>query len=184
MKDLLSKYRQEIVPALAKNYKNVMQVPKLDKIVLNVGAGKGIGNTTYIPSVVNDLTLITGQKPVVTKAKFSESNFKTRKGAPIGVKVTLRKAKMYDFLERLISFALPRVRDFEGLNFKSFDGKGNYTFGLKEHLIFHEIDFDKVDNIFGMDVTLVTSAESDKEAEELLRAFGLPLKDRKVEQNG
>ena len=179
---LLSKYKDQIVKDLMKtgNYRNIMEVPELKKIVLNVGAGKGIGNPNYIKSVVNDISLITGQQPVVTKAKVSESNFKLRKGSPIGVKVTLRKQMMYNFLERLIFLALPRVRDFEGLNFKSFDGRGNYSIGIKEHLIFHEIDFDKVTDIIGMDITFVTSAKNDDNAKELLLALGLPIRERKA----
>lgn len=179
---LLSKYREQIVQDMMKSgkYGNIMEVPELKKIVVNVGAGKGIGNSNYIKAVVNDISLITGQKPVITKAKVSESNFKLRKGAPIGVKVTLRNKMMYNFLERLIFLALPRVRDFEGLSHKSFDGRGNYTIGIKEHLIFHEIDFDKVTDIIGMDITFVTSAKNDENAKELLMGLGLPIRERKA----
>lgn len=179
---LLSKYKDQIIKDMMKSgkYRNVMEVPALKKIVLNVGAGKGIGNSNYIKSVVNDISLITGQKPVITKAKVSESNFKLRKGAPIGVKVTLRSKMMYNFLERLIFLALPRVRDFEGLSHKSFDGRGNYTIGIKEHLIFHEIDFDKVTDIIGMDITFVTSSKNDENAKELLMGLGLPIRERKA----
>jgi large subunit ribosomal protein L5 len=173
--------KQEILKVMfaTGKFKNIMEVPTLHKIVINVGAGKAIGNSNYITSVVDALKLISGQKPVITKAKVSESNFKIRKGAPIGVKVTLRNKRMYDFLERLNSFSLPRVRDFEGLSYKSFDGRGNYTFGVKEHLIFHEIDFDKVTDVIGMDITFVTTSRDNDGAEMLLRNLGLPLKERK-----
>lgn len=183
---LYNTYKKDIVKQLVKSqsYSNIMKVPKVEKVVINVGAGKAIGNSAFLESVVKDLTAITGQKPVITKAKRSESNFKLRQGAPIGVKVTLRKHRMYEFLDRLISLALPRVRDFEGLSFKSFDGRGNYTFGIKEHLIFHEVDFDKINDIIGMDVTIVTSAPTNEEAEALLRAMGLPIKHRKDVNNG
>lgn len=178
---LFNDYKNRIVKELLGSglYKNVMQIPELKKIVVNVGAGKAVGNQNFIKNAVDDIAMITGQKPVVTKAKVSESNFKLRKGAPIGIKVTLRKDRMYDFFDRLVNFALPRVRDFEGLSHKSFDGRGNYTFGIKEHLVFHEVDFDKVDEVIGMDITLVTSAEKDEDAERLLRALGLPIKERK-----
>tara|TARA_Y100001935_G_C17307932_1_gene513656 strand:- start:3972 stop:4529 length:558 start_codon:yes stop_codon:yes gene_type:complete len=179
--NLFNHYKENVIKNLMSkgSFKNIMQVPELKKIVVNVGAGKAIGDPNFIKSAAEDIALITGQRPVITKAKVSESNFKLRKGAPIGIKVTLRKDRMYEFLERLIKVALPRVRDFEGLKYNSFDGRGNYTFGLKEHLVFHEIDFDKVTNVLGMDITLVTSAENDKDAEELLRELGLPLKERK-----
>lgn len=173
--------KNEVRETLVKSgiYGNVMTIPELKKISINVGAGKAIGNSGYIDYIVEAISLITDQKPIVTKAKVSESNFKLRKGYPIGVKVTLRGHRMYNFLNKLVHFSLPRVRDFEGLNPKSFDGRGNYTFGIKEHLIFHEIDFDKVKEIIGMDITLVTSAKNNEDAERLLRALQLPLKERK-----
>lgn len=161
-------------------YSNVMSLPELKKIVLNIGAGKAAGNSNYLKEAVEGLTLISGQKPVVTKAKVSESNFKLRKGAPIGVKVTLRGRRMYDFFNRLVNYAIPRIRDFNGLSLKSFDGRGNYTFGIKEHLIFHEIDFDKVSDVIGMDVTFVTSAVNDEDALHLLIELGLPFKKERV----
>jgi large subunit ribosomal protein L5 len=173
-------YKKKL-PSIMKDLKlkNVMQAPELKKIVINVGAGKAVADANYMKSAVEDISLITGQKPIINKAKVSESNFKLRKGVPIGLKVTLRKDRMYDFLSKLVNVALARTRDFEGLNPKSFDGRGNYTFGIKEHLIFYEIDFDKVVNVIGMDVTLVTSAKNDEQAEVLLRHLGLPLKEKK-----
>ncbi len=175
---LLEKYRKNIVPFLMKecSFGNIMEVPKIEKVVFNVGLGKALKNSKLIDAALNDVALITGQKPVVTKAKKSEANFKLRKGQSIGVKVTLRNRNMYDFLHRLISLSLPRVRDFEGLSKKSFDGKGNYTFGIKEHLIFHEIDYDKVVEVMGADITIVTSAKNNDDSFRLLKAFGLPFK--------
>jgi len=175
---LLEKYRKEIVPALMKSgdFKNVMDVPKLEKIVFNIGLGKALQNSKLIDAAINDVALITGQRPVVTKAKKSEANFKLRKGQSIGVKATLRSHVMYDFFNKLISLSLPRVRDFEGLSSKSFDGRGNYTFGIKEHLIFHEIDYDKVVDVLGADITIVTTAKNDEDAKKLLKAFSFPIR--------
>lgn len=174
---LLNKYNEIIESFLnEKIFKNPMQVPKIDKIVINVGIGKTIGKQKAVDNVVRDVSFMTGQKPIITKAKKSEAGFKIRQGQPIGVKVTLRKYKMFNFLENLISLALPRVRDFEGLSNKSFDGKGNYTFGIKEHLIFQEINYEKMEDIIGADITIVTTAKTNGDAELLLRAIGLPLK--------
>lgn len=175
MKD---KYVSEVAPALMKKfaYKSPMQIPKLDKIVVNVGCGKEAnGNAKVIESVVRDLTAITGQKPVVTTAKKSVANFKLREGMPVGVKVTLRQEKMWEFLDRLFNVALPRVRDFRGINGNSFDGRGNYAFGLKEQLIFPEIEYDQIDKIRGMDIIICTSAQTDEEAKELLTLMGAPF---------
>lgn len=156
--------------------KNVMQAPRLEKIVINVGLGEAIQNAKLIDSSVEQLRTITGQQPVVTRAKKAISNFKLREGVPVGVRVTLRGDKMYDFFERLVSFALPRVRDFKGLSPKSFDGRGNYTIGLKEQLIFPEIDFDKIEKIKGMNITICTTARNDEEGRCLLQCMGLPLR--------
>ena len=156
-------------------YKNVMQLPKLEKIVLNMGLGEAIANSKAMDNAVEDMTIIVGQKPVITRAKKSIAGFKLREGMPIGVKVTLRGERMYEFLDRLISIALPRMRDFRGINPKSFDGRGNYTMGIKEQLIFPEIEYDKVDKIRGMDITVVTSAPTDEEAFELLKQLGMPF---------
>lgn len=171
-------YQSEVVPSLVKefNYTSVMQAPKVEKIVVNMGVGDAINNSRFLDNAVEELTLITGQKPVVTRAKRSIANFKLREEMPIGCKVTLRGEKMYDFLEKLIRVALPRVRDFRGVSGKAFDGRGNYTLGVKEQLIFPEIDFDKVDKVRGMDITIVTSAETDQEGYALLKAFGMPFK--------
>jgi len=155
-------------------YKNVMQIPKLSKIVVNIGVGEAKENSKVLDSAVSDLEKITGQKPIVTKAKKSIANFKIREGMPIGCKVTLRGEKMYDFADRLINLALPRVRDFRGVNPNSFDGRGNYALGIKEQLIFPEIEYDKVDKVRGMDIIFVTTAETDEEARELLTQFGMP----------
>lgn len=173
------KYANEIAPALQQKfaYKNVMQIPKLEKIVINVGMGEAIQNSKAIDSALGDLSKITGQKPVVTRAKKSIAAFKLRTGMPIGVKVTLRGERMYEFLDRLLSVALPRVRDFRGVSGKAFDGRGNYTLGLKEQLIFPEIEYDKIDKLRGMDVVIVTSAKTDEEAREMLRLFGMPFRD-------
>ncbi len=173
------KYAKEIAPALQQKfaYKNVMQIPKLEKIVINVGMGEAIQNSKSIDAALGDLTKITGQKPVVTRAKKSIAAFKLREGMPIGVKVTLRGDKMYEFADRLLSVALPRVRDFRGVSGKAFDGRGNYTLGIKEQLIFPEIEYDKIDKLRGMDVVFVTSAKTDEEAHELLRLFGMPFRD-------
>lgn len=170
-------YKQEVAPALMKkfSYKSVMQIPKLDKIVINVGEGEARDNAKVIDSIVTDLSAITGQKPVVCKARKSVANFKLREGMNIGVKVTLRGDRMYEFLDRLFNVALPRVRDFRGLNANSFDGRGNYNMGLKEQLIFPEIDYDKIDKVRGMDICFVTTANNDEEARELLALMGAPF---------
>jgi len=177
MEILKEQYEKEVVPALMKkfNYKSVMEVPKLDKIVLNVGLGDLKENPKALEGTVADLTQITGQKPVVTKAKKSIAAFKLREGVNIGVKVTLRKGKMYDFAYKLFNVALPRVRDFRGVSGNSFDGRGNYSMGIKEQLIFPEIEYDKVDKLRGMDIIFVTTANSDEEAKELLKLMGMPF---------
>ena len=170
-------YKQEAAPALMKkfSYKSVMQIPKLEKIVINVGAGEARDNAKVIDAIVADLAAITGQKPMVCKARKSVANFKLREGMNIGVKVTLRGEKMYEFLDRLFNIALPRVRDFRGINPNSFDGRGNYNMGLKEQLIFPEIDYDKIDKVRGMDICFVTTANTDEEARELLTLMGAPF---------
>ena len=170
-------YVKEVAPALMKKfeYKSVMQIPKLDKIVVNVGCGEAIANSKVIDAVVSDLKQITGQTPVVCKAKKSVANFKLREGMVIGAKVTLRGDRMYEFLDRLFNLALPRVRDFRGINPNSFDGRGNYSMGIKEQLIFPEIDYDKIDKVRGMDICFVTTAKSDEEARELLALMGAPF---------
>ena len=170
-------YNAEVAPALMKEfgYKSVMQIPKLDKIVVNVGVGEAKENSKAIESVMADIALITGQKPVPTYAKKSVANFKLREGMKIGVKVTLRGEKMYEFMDRLFNFALPRVRDFKGINPNAFDGRGNYALGLKEQLIFPEIEYDKVDKIRGMDICFVTTANTDEEAKALLTKMGAPF---------
>jgi len=175
---LREKYEREIVPALIKKfgYKNKMEVPKLEKIVVNMGLGEATHNPKIIDSAVRELASITGQRPVVTKAKKSISNFKLRAGMPIGCMVTLRKDRMYEFYDRLVNIALPRVRDFKGVSGKSFDGRGNYSLGIAEHIIFPEVDYDKVDKIKGMGITIVTTAETDEEAKELLRLMGMPFR--------
>ena len=159
------------------SYANPMQVPKLDKVVLNMGIGEATTDTKKVKAAYADMELIAGQKPVVTRARNSIATFKVREDMPLGVKVTLRKANMYEFIDRLVTIALPRVRDFRGLNPKSFDGNGNYAMGLKEHIVFPEIDYDKVDTIWGMDIIVCTTATSDDEARELLRAFNFPFSD-------
>ncbi|WP_456395718.1 50S ribosomal protein L5 [Desulfurobacterium sp.] len=171
-------YKKEVIPALQKkfNYKNIMEIPKIEKIVVNMGVGEAVQNIKALENAMKDLELITGQKPSVRRAKRSEAGFKLRKGMPIGAKVTLRGDRMYDFLDRLISIALPRVRDFKGLSPKSFDGRGNYNFGLTEQVVFPEIDYDKVDAIRGMNITIVTTAKTDEEAKALLEAFGFPFR--------
>ena len=170
-------YKSEVAPALMKKfeYKSVMQIPKLDKIVLNVGCGEARENAKVVDSIINDLTQISGQKPDVCKAKKSVANFKLREGMPIGVKVTLRGDRMYEFLDRFYNLALPRVRDFRGINPNSFDGRGNYAMGIKEQLIFPEIDYDKIDKVRGMDIIMVTTANTDEEARELLKLIGAPF---------
>ncbi|GAB5046895.1 50S ribosomal protein L5 [Thermodesulfovibrio sp. TK110] len=175
---LKEKYDREIVPALMKkfNYKNVMQVPRLDKIVVHVTLGEAIQNIKLLDAAEKQLAMITGQKPVITKAKRALAAFKLKKGMPIGCKVTLRRDRMYEFLDRLISLSLPRIRDFRGISPKSFDGRGNYSFGIKEQFIFPEIDYDKVEMIHGLDITICTTAKSDEEALALLKAFGMPIR--------
>ncbi len=177
MSRLKDQYKAEIVPALTKKfgYENVMQVPKLDKIVINMGVGEAKENPKALESAVADLETITGQKAVLTKAKNSIANFKIREGMNIGCKVTLRGDKMYEFLDRLVNLALPRVRDFRGVNPNSFDGRGNYALGIKEQFIFPEIEFDKIDKVRGMDIIFVTTAKTDEEARELLTLFNMPF---------
>ena len=177
MSVLKETYKSEIAPALMKKfgYKSVMQIPKLDKIVINVGCGEARENSKVVDAIINDLQIITGQKPVICRAKKSVANFKLREGMPIGVKVTLRGDRMYEFLERFFNLALPRVRDFRGINPDSFDGRGNYNMGLKEQLIFPEIDYDKIDKVRGMDICFVTTATTDEEARELLKLMGAPF---------
>ena len=174
LKDL---YSDTIVENLTKKfgYKNVMQVPKLDKIVVNMGVGEAKDNAKLLEAAVKDMETITGQKAILTKAKNSVANFKIREGMPIGCKVTLRGEKMYEFLDRLVNLALPRVRDFRGVNPNSFDGRGNYALGIKEQIIFPEIEYDKVDKVRGMDIIFVTTAKTDEEARELLRLFNMPF---------
>lgn len=181
---LYEMYKQEIIPLLMKqfNYKNIMQVPKLHKITLNIGVGKATQDPKLLEDAVRDLEMIAGQKPAIRKAKKAISNFKLRQGMAIGCMVTLRGARMYEFLDRLINIALPRVRDFRGVSDKSFDGRGNYSLGIKEHIIFPEINVDKVNRIYGMDITIVTTAETDTEAYELLKAFGFPFRKKEVSQ--
>ena len=178
MSRLRDKYNSEIKDAMVNKfgYKNVMQIPKLDKIVINMGVGEARENAKVLDSAVKDLETITGQKAVVTRAKKSVANFKLREGMPIGCKVTLRGEKMYEFADRLINLALPRVRDFRGVNGDAFDGRGNYALGIKEQIIFPEIEYDKVDKVRGMDIIFVTTAQTDEEARELLRLFGMPFK--------
>jgi large subunit ribosomal protein L5 len=178
MNTLKQYYKDEIVPKLTKEfgYKNVMEVPKITKITLNMGVGAAAQDRKAIDGAVVDMTTIAGQKPVVTKARRSVASFKIREGWPIGVKVTLRSDRMYEFLTRLVDVAIPRIRDFRGLNAKSFDGRGNYSMGLREQIMFPEIDFDKVDKLRGLDITITTTAKTDDEARALLRAFNFPLK--------
>ena len=177
MEKLREQYVKEVIPALMKkfNYKSTMQVPKLEKIVINIGLGDTKENPKELENAVNELALITGQKPVVTKAKKSIAAFKLREGANVGCKVTLRSDKMYDFAYKLFNTALPRVRDFRGVSKNSFDGRGNYSMGIKEQLIFPEIEYDKIDKLRGMDIIFVTTAESDEEARELLTLLGMPF---------
>ncbi|WP_019123527.1 50S ribosomal protein L5 [Brevibacillus massiliensis] len=175
---LKEKYLKEIVPALMSkfNYTSVMQVPKVEKVIINMGVGEAVGNAKALDSAVEDLQLISGQKPVVTRAKKSIAGFKLREGMPIGAKVTLRGERMYHFLDKLLNVSLPRVRDFRGISPKAFDGRGNYTLGLKEQLIFPEIEYDKIDKVRGMDIVIVTSAKTDEEARELLVQMGMPFR--------
>lgn len=177
MTRLQEKYQKEVVPAMIEKfgYKNIMEVPKLEKIVINMGVGEAKENQKVLESAVNDMTLIAGQKPVLTRAKKSVANFKIRENMPLGCKVTLRKAKMFEFADKLMSIALPRVRDFRGVSSKAFDGRGNYSLGIKEQLIFPEIEYDKIDKVRGMDIIFVTSANTDEEARELLRFLGMPF---------
>ena len=177
MSNLREKYTSEVAPALMKqfNYKSVMQIPKIEKVVVNVGCSEAKDNSKVIDSVISDIEQITGQHPIVCKAKKSVANFKLREGQPIGVKVTLRGERMYEFIERLFEVALPRVRDFHGINGNSFDGRGNYSFGIKEQLIFPEIEYDKIDALRGMDISFVTTATTDEEAKDLLKALGAPF---------
>ena len=178
MEKLREQYVNEVVPAMMKkfNYSSVMQVPKLEKIVINIGLGETKDNPKALDNAMNDLSIITGQRPIVTKAKKSIAAFKLREGAKIGCKVTLRSGKMYDFVYKLFNVALPRVRDFRGVSKNSFDGRGNYSMGIKEQLIFPEIEYDKVDKLRGMDIIFVTTAKTDEEAKELLRLLGMPFK--------
>ncbi|MFD1207102.1 MULTISPECIES: 50S ribosomal protein L5 [Sporosarcina] len=177
MSRLKEKFSKEITPALMSKfeYSSVMQVPKVEKIVINMGVGDAVQNSKALDAAVEDLTIISGQKPVVTKAKKSIAGFRLREGMPIGAKVTLRGDRMYEFLDKLISVSLPRVRDFRGVSKKAFDGRGNYTLGVKEQLIFPEIDYDKVSKVRGMDIVIVTTANTDEEARELLTQFGMPF---------
>ncbi len=177
MARLKEAYKTEVAPALMKKfgYKSVMQIPKLEKVVINVGCGEAKENSKVIDAIINDLSKITGQRPVVCKAKKSVANFKLREGMPIGVKVTLRSENMYEFVDRFFNVALPRVRDFRGINANSFDGRGNYNCGLREQLIFPEIEYDKIDKVRGMDITFVTTANTDEEARELLTLLGAPF---------
>lgn len=177
MSRLKEKFVNEVSSALMSKfeYTSVMQVPKVDKIVINMGVGEAVQNTKVLDTAVEELGLITGQKPVITKAKKSIAGFRLREGMPIGAKVTLRGERMYDFLDKLIAVSLPRVRDFHGVSKKAFDGRGNYTLGVKEQLIFPEIDYDKVSKVRGMDIVIVTTANSDEEARELLTQFGMPF---------
>ena len=174
---LKEQYKTEIVEAMTKKfgYKNIMQVPKLDKIVINMGVGEAKENAKILEAAVSDMETISGQKAVITKAKKAVANFKIREGMPIGCKVTLRGDKMYEFLDRLVNLALPRVRDFRGVSANSFDGRGNYSLGIKEQLIFPEVEYDKVDKVRGMDVIFVTTAKTDEEARELLKLFNMPF---------
>ncbi|MGZ4030672.1 MAG: 50S ribosomal protein L5 [Tumebacillaceae bacterium] len=178
MARLQEMYKNEVVPAMMQkfNYQSVMQVPKLDKIVINMGLGEAVANSKALDAAVEDLQLISGQKPVVTKAKKSIAGFKIREGMPIGAKVTLRGDRMYYFLDKLYNVALPRVRDFRGISPKAFDGRGNYTLGLKEQLIFPEVEYDKIDKVRGMDIIFVTTANTDEEAREFLKLMGAPFR--------
>ncbi|MGC8873241.1 MAG: 50S ribosomal protein L5 [Chloroflexia bacterium] len=179
MARLLDYYRQEVVPALMKEfgYKNVMQVPKIHKIVVNIGVGEAIQNARALDAAVQDLRLITGQQPVIRRARRSIAAFKLRTGMPVGVCVTLRGRRMYEFLDRLLNLALPRIRDFRGLSSRSFDGRGNYSIGLREQLIFPEINFDEIDKIRGLEVTIITTARTDEEGKALLARLGVPFRD-------
>ena len=178
MNRLKERYTKEIVPSLMEKfeYTSIMQAPKIDKIVINMGVGDAVSNTKNLDKAVEELTLISGQKPVITLAKKSIAAFRLREGMPIGTKVTLRGERMYDFLDKLVTVSLPRVRDFRGISKKSFDGRGNYTLGIKEQLIFPEVDYDRVDKVRGMDIVIVTTANTDEESRELLTQLGMPFK--------
>ena len=178
MNRLMERYQNDVVKSLVEkfNYSSSMQAPKVEKIVLNIGVGDAVSNSKLLDEAVNELTLITGQKPVITRAKKSIAGFKLREGAPIGCKVTLRGERMYEFLDKLVNISLPRVRDFRGVSNNSFGGRGNYTLGIKEQLIFPEINFDKVNKLRGMDIVFVTTAKSDEEGRELLAQLGMPFK--------
>lgn len=178
MNRLMERYQNDVVKSLVEkfNYSSSMQAPKVEKIVLNIGVGDAVSNSKLLDEAVNELTLITGQKPVITRAKKSIAGFKLREGAPIGCTVTLRGERMYEFLDKLVNISLPRVRDFRGVSNNSFDGRGNYTLGIKEQLIFPEINFDKVNKLRGMDIVFVTTAKSDEEGRELLAQLGMPFK--------
>ncbi|MCI3028442.1 MAG: 50S ribosomal protein L5 [Desemzia incerta] len=177
MNRLKEKYQKEITPSMMEkfNYTSIMQTPKVDKIVINMGVGDAVSNTKNLDKAVNELTVISGQKPVITKAKKSIAGFRLREGMPIGTKVTLRGDRMYDFLDKLVSVSLPRVRDFRGVSNKAFDGRGNYTLGVKEQLIFPEVEYDMVDKVRGMDIVIVTTANTDEESRELLTQLGMPF---------
>lgn len=177
MNELKKKYQEEVVPSLIEkfNYDSIMQTPKVEKIVVNMGVGDAVQNAKALDTAVEELSLITGQKPMVTRAKKSIAGFRLREGMPIGAKVTLRGERMYEFLQKLIAVSLPRVRDFRGISKKAFDGRGNYTLGVKEQLIFPEINYDKVNKVRGMDIVVVTTANTDEEARELLAQFGMPF---------
>ena len=176
---LKEKYIKEIMPELIKEfkYKSPMEIPKLTKVVVNIGVGEAVQDIKSLDAAINDLTLITGQKPIIRRAKKSISNFKLRTGMPVGCKVTLRRTMMYEFLDRLLNFSIPRIRDFRGLPGRSLDGRGNYSIGLNEQIIFPEVDIDKIDKIRGMNITLVTTAKRDEEAKALLKALGVPFRD-------
>ncbi|UZD44080.1 50S ribosomal protein L5 [Selenomonas sputigena] len=178
MDRLQEKYKNEVVPELTKKfgYKNIMQLPKIEKVIINMGVGEAVGNPKALDAAVNDLTIIAGQKPILTRAKKSLAAWKLREGMPIGTKVTLRGTRMYQFLDKFINVALPRVRDFRGVSSTAFDGRGNYAVGLKEQLIFPEIEYDKIDKLRGMNIVIVTTAEKDEEARELLKLMGMPFK--------
>ena len=178
MERLQEKYQKEVVPELTKKfgYKNIMQLPKIEKVIINMGVGEAVGNPKALDAAVNDLTIIAGQKPILTRAKKSLAAWKLREGMPIGTKVTLRGTRMYQFLDKFINVALPRVRDFRGVSSTAFDGRGNYAVGLKEQLIFPEIEYDKIDKLRVMNIVIVTTAEKDEEARELLKLMGMPFK--------
>ena len=178
MDRLQEKYQNEVCKAMMEKfgYKNVMQLPKIEKVIINMGVGEAVGNPKALDAAVNDLTIISGQKPLLTRAKKSLAAWKLREGMPIGCKVTLRRERMYEFLERLVNMALPRIRDFHGIQGKNFDGRGNFAFGIKEQIIFPEINYEKVDAVRGMDIVICTSAKTDEEAKALLTGFNLPIK--------